>query len=223
MNDRSHISNNLNLTVAGRVATFENKSKSEAAASASALTLRMMRTWSNVFDYGTKLRADTSRPEIERERLLAQFASRQIDALSPAVTSAMNRLNERRQIAQDRIDALHAERDTLAATRGAEARAFLRSLPELERMTALSDPMLAKAAASAPARLSGLKDDAHVQVREAVAARELPDAIAEIADLDAGTELLMMASHALIANTAAWTDQETARVYVAEAPADQVA
>ena len=199
----------LNLTLAGKVASFENRSQSDAANSAASLAARMARTWEQVHSYGLKLRADTTRPMLEREHLLAQFAQKQIQALSPTVQSIMNRLNERRSSVQDRIDNSLKETDTLAAMKGSEVRQFLRSLSDTERAEVLKDPAMAKAAVSAPPSLSGLKSDHYQFVRDGVVAREQPQAVQELADVDMGTDMLVMASQALLSNTMAYTDPET--------------
>lgn len=207
--NRSNITSILNLTLAGKVASFENKSQSEAASSAASLSARMARTWTQIFDYGNKLRADTTRPELEREHLLAQFSQAQIKALSPSVQAAMTRLNDRRAGVQERIDNSLREVDSVASIKGMEARQFLRSLSDTERAEVLKDPAMAKAAVCAPPSLSGLHADHYQFVKDGVIAREQPQAVQELADVETGTDMLMMASQALLSSTMAYTDHET--------------
>lgn len=215
-------SGTLNLTLAGMLATFENKSNSQTAAAAVQMATQMARAWQNVYDFGVKVRADQSRPELEREHLLAQLGQRQVASISPGVEKAMLNLTTRRDTVQSQIDSTFKEADTLAAMKGSEARAYLRTLTDGQRFDALADQVLAKAAASAPARLSNLNDGQHDRVRQDVAMRERPQEMAELQDLGHATDMLLMASDSLVKNIQSFTHAEVMRTRV-EAPSDQAA
>lgn len=219
--NQKKLSDTLNLTLSGALSVWKNESNSGTAAAAALLASQMAKAWTGVYAYGIRVRADQSRPELEREHLLAQFGKRQIDSISPGVEKAMANLTIRSAAVQSQIDATFREGDTLSAMKGSEARAYLRTLTDGQRFDALADPVLAKAAASAPARLSNLNQGQLDQVRKAVAMREQPESFAELNDLGTAQEMLLLASDSLVKSIQSFTHAEVMNARV-EAP-DQAA
>lgn len=198
----------LNLTLRGMIAAFKNASASEAASNAAALAARIDRSWEATHGYGEKLRADTTRPQLEAEAVLAQYAQGQIKTLSPAIETTMGRLTSRRGSLEAHIDGALRETDPVQSIRGMEIRSHLRSLSETERAELLKDHQMAKAAVCAPPGLSGCKPDHYASLREGVIAKEFPSQVQEIADVDMGINMLVTASQALLSNTLSYTDPE---------------
>lgn len=202
------ISSNLNLTLQGMLATYENKSGSSTAAAAVALAGQLAKSWSSIYQYGERVRADQSRAPLDREALLAAFGKRTIDSVSPGVERSMLALTTRKADLQAKIDSTFKESDTLQAVQNQELRAHLRGLSDTARFEALADHVLAKAAAQGLPALSNLNIGRHEQIKQTVAMRERPQEMAEMADIGTATQALLMASDSLLKHTRSYTQAE---------------
>ena len=214
---RNDITRELNLTVRGQRAEWEPKSQSAAARTGAQLVDRLIGTWGQIHDYTVKVRADETRPLLERERLASEFANKAIKSVSDSVEQASREMIAQRKRAQERLEAAFTESDQLAAMRGAEMRTMLRSLDPAARAEALADPAVAKAAVCGPAALSGMDADRHRHLRDTIAVRDHADIVGEIKDLDAVSEWLYKAGNALVAHSTAFIDHEATKVRT-EAP-----
>lgn len=202
------VGNILNLTLTGKLAAFTCESKSDVARSAASLAARMDCTWTQIWDFGQRIRADTTRSSLDREALLSQFSKKQVDALNPEASKAMIALDNRRAAIEKNLADSLREVDAVSAMRGQEIRGYLRSLNATERADVLkNDPAMAHAAACGPAALSGLTADHYAFLKNEVIQREQPQMVQELADVNAGTDMLKMACTALVQNYATWTNQ----------------
>lgn len=145
---------------------------------------RASAAWADIYRTHERRMGDEGQTPFARLKSSAEFARGKLKALDTHATDALARAEAELGILRRRLDAALTPTDAAQTILDAELRTHLRSLPPAEVLGAIrADPALRRAAATAPAALSGIAPDVHASLRSEHLQAVMPEEAAKYQDL----------------------------------------
>ena len=145
---------------------------------------RANQAWGDIYATHERRMADLTMTEFGRLKSSAEFARGKLNEADRNIASALENAEASLGVLRSRLDSALRPADPAQAILDGELRAHLRTLPADKVLGVVrADPAMRKAAASAPAALSGLAAEAHESIRSEHLRAVMPEESDQYQDL----------------------------------------